>query len=74
MSLENLDEKLKWVLYRGMVSDALVKAGYKGCPWAFSEPLDMSFEDISIIPIEHWQAVNDYDLMQYRAANPHEFK
>ncbi|WP_459567757.1 hypothetical protein, partial [Enterobacter asburiae] len=47
MILENMNDEMKWLLFRGMVCHLLEKHEYNGNPWLFSGCLDMSFEELS---------------------------
>lgn len=69
MSLENLNEDIKWDLFRGMVCQAIEDKGlnpFLDCEvWEFASSLDMSFDELKNHPIEIWKAQIESDLCQY---------
>lgn len=67
-------DDLLFFLYRGLVADALEKAGYKQCPWKFSEALDMSYDEIKHRPADSWAYIIERDLADYKRENLMDFK
>lgn len=66
MSLEDMNNDLKWSLFRGIVCDLLVKHGYNADKWEMAESLDMSFNEIEHLPVEYWKPQIEIELLEYK--------
>nr|DAH97892.1 MAG TPA: hypothetical protein [Caudoviricetes sp.] len=66
MSLEDMNNDLKWSLFRGIVCDLLVKHGYYADKSEMSESLDMSFDEIEHLPAEYWKPQIEIELLEYK--------
>lgn len=70
MSLENMKDEMKWLLFRGIVCHLLEKHEYNGNPWLFSGCLDMSFEELSgAMPIDEWLPLLEKELIEYKRSD-----
>lgn len=62
---KNLNDVGRWVLFRGMVCNALdarqVSAADVADFWSFTEALDWSFEEVRSLPFEQWKKKVDAD-------------
>lgn len=62
---KNLNDVGRWMLFRGMVCNALdarqVSAADVADFWHFSEALDWSFAEVQPLPLEQWQKKIDAD-------------
>lgn len=70
MTLENMTDEMKWLLFRGIVCHLLEKHEYNGNPWLFSGCLDMSFEELSgSMPIDEWLPYLEKELIEYKQSD-----
>ena len=70
MTLENMTDEMKWLLFRGIVCHLLEKHEYNGNPWLFSGCLDMSFEELSgKMPIDEWLPYLEKELIEYKQSD-----
>ena len=65
MSLENMKDEMKWLLFRGIVCHLLEKHEYNGNPWLFSGCLDMSFEELYDVIIDLEERLINIALYNY---------
>lgn len=70
MTLENITDEMKWLLFRGIVCHLLEKHEYNGNPWLFSGYLDMSFDELSgTVPIDEWPTYLEKELIEYKQSD-----
>lgn len=73
--MNELTFDMKWCLFRGLVCDMLIAAGYNEPDvWDFASSLDMSFEAVSeAVPLSEWEYHLKIDLEEYKKENPRLF-
>lgn len=70
MTLENMTDEMKWLLFRGIVCHLLEKHEYNGNPWLFSGCLDMSFDELSgAVTIDEWLPYLEKELIEYKQSD-----
>lgn len=70
MTLENMTDEMKWLLFRGIVCHLLEKHEYNGNHWLFSGYLDMSFDELSgTVPIDEWPTYLEKELIEYKQSD-----
>lgn len=72
--MNNIDEKMKWALYRGMVCHVLTERGYKDDAWQLADALDMSFDEIKDMNYSLWPDIISYDCDEFMRESPHLFE
>lgn len=66
-----LNDNGQWWLFRAMCCKALENIGLTSLElgaelWEFTESLDMSFDEIRVLPLESWGVLIEHDAAQLK--------